>query len=80
MQYFRHVRNAAAHGNRFDVRSYQGRAAIDASNRPVWRSSVMQDDGSMDDRLLMGDWWDVGDVPIFLGDAEVFLRSVGIAP
>ena len=43
LQYFRHCRNAASHGNRFLVRSHNGVPGIDPSNPPTWRSSVMPD-------------------------------------
>lgn len=80
LQYFRHIRNAAFHGNSFEVRSYRGKPGIDASNPPTWRSSVMPDDNSMNGQKFMGGWWKPGDVPIFLGEVGEFLRTSGIRP
>ncbi|MFQ5879360.1 MAG: hypothetical protein ACE5IZ_04185 [Dehalococcoidia bacterium] len=80
LQYFRHCRNAAFHGNQFDVRAYKGRPAIDPSAPPVWRGSVMPDDATMNARHLIGDWLDVGDVPILLGDVDELLNQSGVSP
>jgi hypothetical protein len=80
LQYFHHCRNAAFHGNHFDVRRYQRRPGIDSSAPPSWRSSVMLDDDSMNTRQLMGDWLDIGDVPILLGDVSDVLKASGISP
>lgn len=78
IQYFRHIRNAAAHGNRFDIRSSPKRRALDPSNPPTWRTSVMADESTVMDWSLIGDWWGPGDLPIFLGDAGDLLYSLGV--
>jgi hypothetical protein len=80
LQYFRHCRNAAFHGNVFDIHRYKGRSAIDASSPPAWRSSIMPDDASMIKKRLIGDWLDLGDVPILLGDVDDLLRVNGVNP
>lgn len=80
LQYFRHCRNAAFHGNVFDIRSYKGQPAIDTSSPPVWRSSIMPDDASMNKKCLISDWLDPGDVPILLGDVDELLRGSGVNP
>lgn len=80
LQYFRHCRNAAFHGNVFDIRPRNGRPAIDKSSPPVWRSSIMPDDASMNKKHLIGDWLGLGDVPILLGDVDELLRASGVTP
>lgn len=80
LQYFRHCRNAAFHGNVFDIRPHNGRPAIDKSSPPVWRSSIMPDDDSMKKKHLIGDWLGLGDVPILLGDVDELLRASGVNP
>ena len=80
LQYFRHVRNAAAHRNVFRLRSYKGVPAIDPAHPPKWRTSVIPDDSSINGLTLIGDWWDMGDAPVFLGDVDSLLRSSGINP
>jgi len=80
LQYFRHCRNAAFHGNVFDIRPYKGQPAIDTSSPPMWRSSIMLDDASMNKKCLIGDWLDPGDVPILLGDVDELLRGSGVNP
>ena len=80
LQYFRHCRNAAFHGNVFDIRPYHSRPAIDTSSPPMWRSSIMPDDASMNKKRLIGDWLDLGDVPILLGDVDELLRVSGVNP
>lgn len=80
LQYLRHCRNAAFHGNVFDVRPYKGHPAIDTSSPPMWRFSVMPDDTTMNKRRLIGDWLDLGDVPILLGDADELLKVSGVNP
>ena len=80
LQYFRHCRNAAFHGNVFDIRPYKGQPAIDTSSPPMWRSSIMPDDASMNKKRLIGDWLDLGDVPILLGDVDELLRVSGVNP
>ena len=79
LEYFRHVRNGCFHKNRFDGRPPRGkRTAIDASNPPRWRISVMPDDASMNSRAVFGDFLDVGDCPILLGDVANQLRYDGV--
>jgi hypothetical protein len=81
LQYFRHCRNAAFHGNIFDIHpGRRGQSAIDISSPPAWRSSIMPDDASMNKKRLIGDWLDLGDVPILLGDLDEFLRMSGVIP
>jgi len=80
LQYFRHCRNAAFHGNLFDIRPYKGQPAIDTSSPPMWRSSIMPDDASMNKKRLIGDWLLLGDVPILLGDVDELLRVSGVNP
>jgi len=80
LQYFRHCRNAAFHGNQFNVRPYAGHPGIDPSAPPSWRSSIMQDDATMNRKHLIGDWLDVGDVPILLGDVDELLKGSGVNP
>jgi len=80
LQYFRHCRNAAFHGNVFDIRPFKGQSAIDTSSPPMWRSSVMPNDASMNNRRLIGDWLGPGDVPILLGDVDELLRGSGVNP
>ena len=80
LQYFRHCRNAALHGNHFNVRPYGSRPGIDPSAPPSWRSSMMPDDATMDTRQLIGDWLDIGDVPILLGDVHELLKTSGVSP
>jgi len=80
LQYFRHCRNAAFHGNIFDARPYRGNPAIDTSSPPFWRSSIMPDDASMNKKHLIGDWLDMGDVPILLGDVDECLKVSGVNP
>jgi hypothetical protein len=81
LQYFRHCRNAAFHGNVFNIRSHKkGQQAVNTSSPPVWRSSIMPDDISMNRKRLIGDWFDLGDVPILLGDVDESLRVSGVNP
>jgi hypothetical protein len=81
LQYFRHCRNAAFHGNVFDIHpSKKGQSAIDISSPPAWQSSIMPDDASMNKKRLIGDWLDLGDVPILLGDVDELLRVSGVRP
>jgi hypothetical protein len=81
LQYFRHCRNAAFHGNVFNIRpTKKGRPAIDTSSPPVWRSSIMPDEASMNKKRLIGEWLDLGDVPILLGDVDELLRVSGVNP
>jgi hypothetical protein len=80
LQYFRHCRNAAFHGNVFNIRPYKGQPAIDTFSPPIWRSSIMPDDASMNQKRLIGEWLDLGDVPILLGDVDELLRFNGVYP
>jgi len=81
LQYFRHCRNAAFHGNVFNIRpTKKGWPAIDTSSPPVWRSSIMPDEASMNKKRLIGDWLDLGDVPILLGDVDELLKVSGVNP
>jgi hypothetical protein len=80
LQYFRHCRNAAYHGNRFLIFSYHGIPGIDPSNPPTWRSSIMSDASTMNGRGLIGDWLSIGDIPVLLGDVETILRQNGVTP
>ena len=80
LQYFRHCRNAAFHGNVFYIHPHKGHSAIDVSSPPAWRSSIMPDDASMNKRRLIGDWLDLGDVPILLGDVDELLIVSGLSP
>ena len=77
LQYFRHCRNAAFHRNCFNVCQHGSRPGIDPPALPSWRSSVMKDDATMNKRQLIGDWLDIGDVPILLGDVRELLKRVG---
>jgi len=80
LQYFRHCRNAAFHGNHFTVNPYHSRPGINPSAPPSWRSSMMPDDATMNTRQLIGDWLDIGDVPILLGDVHQLLKTSGASP
>lgn len=40
----------------------------------------MPDDTSMNEKCLIGDWLDRGDVPILLGDVDELLRGSGVNP
>ena len=80
LQYLRHCRNAAFHANHFDVRPFHGQPAIDPANPPTWRGSIMPDDATMNTKSLIGDWLDLGDVPILLGDVEELLGTSRISP
>jgi len=80
LQYFRHCRNAAFHGNVFDIFPYKGHPGIDTSVPPLWRSSIMPDDATMNRKHLIGEWLDIGDVPILLGDVDELLRGSGVNP
>lgn len=84
LQYFRHLRNAASHGNKFriDVRR-QGKQVvpgIDPGNPPTWRSSVMPDDATMNGRIAFFDFVGPGDILILLADVNAKLRGDGIQP
>jgi hypothetical protein len=80
LQYFRHCRNAAFHGNHFLVLPYRGGPTIDPENPPTWRSSKMPDTETMNTKTLIGDWLGLGDVPILLGDIDELLRGFRIRP
>ena len=85
LQYFRHLRNAASHGNHFDIRprrKVRGKSqpAIDPKNPPTWRTSVMPDDASMQGKLLFHEFLRPGDVPVLLCDIDLFLLGKGLAP
>lgn len=80
LQYFRHCRNAAFHGNRFNVRPYRDTPAIDPAKPPTWRDSIMPDDATMNTYDLIGGFIEAGDVPILLADVSAELLSRGIAP
>ena len=79
LQYFRHCRNAASHGNQFHVYLYNRLPGIDPANPPTWRSSVMPDANTMNARELIGDWLSIGDIPILLGDVETILTQNSVA-
>ena len=78
MQYLRHLRNAFFHGNRFTIKPWRGIPAIDPSNPPTWRSSVMADDNSLKGRMMFFDFLRAGDIPILLADVDESLRRDGI--
>lgn len=79
MEYFRHIRNGCFHNNMFNIRPPQRRTtAIDANNPPSWRTSVMPSDATMNTRGVLGDFLDVGDCPILLGDVAKQLQSDGV--
>ena len=86
LQYFRHLRNAASHGNHFDIRprrkvpGKKRQPAIDPKDRPTWRTSVMPDDASMRGKLPFDEFLRHGDVPVLLCDIDLFLLGKGIAP
>jgi len=80
LQYFRHLRNACFHGNEFLIRTRRGQPGIDPHNPPVWRDSTMADDATMNTKVLFEEFWGVGDVPIFLGDVDEFLRAKSVFP
>ena len=79
IEYFRHVRNGCFHRNEFNILAPRGKAsAIDHANPPQWRHSVMTDDVSMNTRQVFGDFLDVGDCPVLLGDVASQLDSDGL--
>jgi hypothetical protein len=86
LQYFRHLRNACSHGNHFNIEPPKGKkgkvpvVAINPDNPPYWRSSVMPNDESMQERSLFFEFLRAGDIPIFLADVDAKLRSDGITP
>jgi len=40
----------------------------------------MPDEASMNKKRLIGDWLDLGDVPILLGDVDELLKVSGVNP
>ena len=73
-----HCRNAAFHRNQFAIVDYRGRPGINPDSPPVWRSSIMPDDSTMNAKELMGEWLSLGDIPILLGDVEETLSANGV--
>lgn len=79
IEYFRHVRNGCFHHNSFSVRPHRGKStAIDPANPPQWRSSTMTDDAFMNTRDVFGDFLEVGDCPILLGDVAKRMQDDGV--
>ena len=79
-QYFRHLRNAASHGNRFCITPTKHGPAIDSANPPQWRSSVMPNDAAMHDKSLFLSFLSLGDLPVLLADLASQLATDGITP
>ena len=76
VEYFRHLRNAAFHGNKFNITPPRGRlTAIDPANPSRWRNSVMPDDNSMNSHHFVEDFILAGDCPILLGDVSDQLKA-----
>ncbi len=81
IEYFRHVRNGCFHNNRFNVQPPRGKLwGIDVGNPPRWRTSIMPDDASINNRWVFGDFLDIGDCPILLGDVVGQLKRDGVKP
>ena len=76
LQYFRHVRNGCFHNNNFNPRaSHKHPTAINPSNPPKWRTSILQDDQSVAGQPVLGKYLNSGDVPIFLADMAQILTG-----
>ena len=74
-EYFYHVRNGCFHGNMFNPRPRRPRkTAIDPSQPPFWRTSVLVDDASIRDKAVFGGLLLSGDVPILLSDIAELLQ------
>lgn len=84
LQYFRHLRNAASHRNRFriDSRRLKGKVfpGIDPGSPPTWRSSVMPDATTMNGRIAFFDFVGPGDIMILLADVDAKLLEDGVKP
>ncbi len=75
LQYIRHVRNGCFHSNRFNLRaSHKHPTAINSSNPPRWRTSILRDDTTVAGQLVLGNYLNSGDVPILLADIEEVLK------
>lgn len=84
LQYFRHLRNAASHRNRFRIdprrRGKEVTPGIDPKQPPTWRSSVMPDDTTMNGLIAFFDFVGPGDILILLADIDAKLLSDGLKP
>ena len=79
LEYFHHVRNGCFHGNTFDLRPWRSRdTAINPSDPPCWRTSVLVDDLSVQSKLVLGEVLHSGDIPILLGDISKRLQADGV--
>lgn len=77
LQYFRHVRDGCFHSNSFILRaSHKHKTAIDSSNPPKWRISILQNDESVHGQPVFGKHLYSGDVPILLADIAQVLLSL----
>ena len=76
LQYFRHVRNGCFHDNTFNLRAYNHPTAINRSNPPKWRTSILKDDQSVTAQPVLGAYLNSGDVPILLADIAQVLTGL----
>ena len=76
LEYFLHVRNGCFHGNVFDQRpSGRRTTTINPLQPPRWRTSVLNDDLSVEGKPVWGGVLGAGDVPILLGDIATRLQQ-----
>ena len=76
LQYIRHVRNGCFHNNSFNLQARNHRPAINSSNPPKWRTSILKDDKSVNGQPVLGEYLNSGDVPIFLADVAKVLTGL----
>ena len=69
LQYLRHLRNAAFHGNEFKI----NKRGIDPDRPPRWRTSVMPAVDVMAGKQLFNEFLRPGDIPVLLSDIRQLL-------
>ena len=74
-QYLRHIRNAAAHGNRFEIWNLGKKPGIDPNQPPNWRTSIMGSVKEMNRKPLFPQFLRLGDVPVLLNDVSNKLKT-----
>ena len=66
LQYLRHLRNGASHGNKFTM----NKPKIDQCRPPSWRTSVMISSDAMEGKQLFNNFLRPGDIPVLLSDIQ----------
>ena len=75
VQYLRHLRHAASHGNKFRINNLRGgEPGINPKQPPKWRTSKMKSVNDMEGKQLFDEFLLPGDIPVLLSDIRHLLR------